>query len=219
MEKISILLVEDDPDWLNGLTDFLVSEEDFHLVGGTACSKEAVDILKSFPVDVVLMDIMLTKTDSLDGIDLTLEVTRSSDAKVIMLTSLEDDHVIFGSYEVGAIDYIVKSNFEEIPDAIRDAYHNRSPVRPQIADKIRQEFRRLKESESKYEVEKMQSLFTPSELTILQLIEQGYTQSEMADQLVVSVNTIKKHVNHILRKMECTSSKEAVVRLKGMGII
>jgi two-component system, NarL family, vancomycin resistance associated response regulator VraR len=68
-------------------------------------------------------------------------------------------------------------------------------------------------------LKRCKSLFTPSELTILQLIDQSYTQSEMADRLVVSVNTIKKHVNHILRKMECASSREAAMRLKGMGII
>lgn len=217
MNSIRVLLVEDDPVWLRGLSDYLGREKDFCIVGQASSGEEAIQLVHKTDVNVILMDVLLA--DSLDGIQTTMEINRNCPKKVIMLTSMEEDCVVFDSFRAGVVDYIIKSDFEEIPEAIRAAYHNRSPIRPRIAGKLRQEFCRLKEIEFQIEVSRVRSLLTPAEMSVLELIEKGYTQSEIAKKLFVSIRTVKVHVGNVLRKMGYKCSKEVARKLKEMGII
>ncbi|MOA35103.1 Oxygen regulatory protein NreC [compost metagenome] len=83
---------------------------------------------------------------------------------------------------------------------------------------MREEFRRLKQLEREFEVKKLNDLITPSELQLLDLIDQGYTQPQIADKLVVSLRTVKNHVNHILKKLNLPGSREAASKVKEMGL-
>jgi DNA-binding NarL/FixJ family response regulator len=132
---------------------------------------------------------------------------------------MNEDHIVYDAYHAGAVDYIIKTNFEEIPDAIRAAYSNDSPIRPCVAKSIRKEFCRLKQIEEKYEVEQMRSRLTPTELQTLELIAQGLTQKEISETNFVSINTVKIHVCNILKKMGEKSGKEAAKKAKEMGVI
>ncbi|MFC4770314.1 response regulator [Effusibacillus consociatus] len=217
MGQINVLLVEDDPVWLRGLSHFLTTQEDIRVVGQTVSWKEAIELAKQLDVDVVLMDILLG--NRFDGLEAAKQIHQSCESKVIMLTSMEEDRIIFDSFRAGAIDYIIKTNFEEIPEAIRAAYHNRSPIRPCVAERIRTEFTRLKHLEQEYKVNQIKSLITPTERMIIGLIYKGYTQAEIAETLVVSIRTVKVHVSNILRKLGEKSSKEVGQKAKEMGII
>lgn len=217
MSKIRIVIVEDDPDWLRGLMSYLGKEADFELVGQASSGQTGVELLEQVEADVVLMDIMMS--DSPDGIWAAAEIVQCTGAKVIMLTSMEDKELIFEAFKVGAVDYMVKSNFAEIPQAIRNAYANRSPIHPSVAEKMREEFRRLKHMEHEVRVKELRDLLTPTEIQVLDLIEKGHTQTQIADKFVVSIRTIKVHVGNILRKLGGKSSKEAAQKAKDMGIL
>jgi DNA-binding NarL/FixJ family response regulator len=217
MDKIRVLLVEDDYEWLHGLTAYLRQHEDIILIATASTGEEALQIINNIHIDVVLMDIFLS--GKYDGITATLEILQSKQLKIIMLTSSDHDSIIFNAYAAGAVDYIVKSNFLEIPDAIRAAYQNRSPIRPSIAHKIRKEFSKLKKWENQYKIEQVKSLLTPTEISILKLIYQGYTQREIADKMFISIRTVKNHVNSILKKMNEKNSKHAAKRAKDIGVI
>lgn len=159
----------------------------------------------------MLMDIFLE--DDCDGIQLTAQLLEmKKEIKVIMLTSSDEDAIIFQAYMAGAIDYVIKSEFYEIIDAIRAAYKNRSPIRPTVAHKIRKEFCRLKKKEQ------MTRPLTKTEVAILKLIDQGYTQQEIANHLVISVQTVKNHVNRILKKLNAKNGKCAASKAKEMGL-
>jgi DNA-binding NarL/FixJ family response regulator len=210
--KIRILIVEDDKDWLRGLSSYLAKESDLEVTATAETREQAVQAIQNQEVDVILMDIMLS--GRMEGIDLTEEVIQYSQARVIMLTSLEEKKVIFDAFQAGAIDYQIKSNFEEIPDAIRAAYLKKSPINAAVAEQMRNEFRRLKELEQNYKYKDMKQLITPSEVQVLEMIHQGHTQTEIADHFVISIRTVKNHVNHILKKMGVSSSKEAADKAK-----
>ncbi|WP_234410533.1 response regulator [Caldalkalibacillus mannanilyticus] len=202
MEKIRVMIVEDDPIWLGSLTDFINKEEDLIVVGTASTKEEALTIYKEAKPEVVLLDINLTE-NNLDGIDIALDLTHlNPSTKLIMLTSLTEQEVIVDAFSVGALNYINKIHFEEIPEAIRSAYRNQSSIHPSAASALRNEFHRLKKEEQ-------QNILTPAEKDILRLVHKGNTQSQIAKQLFITQRTIKNHVNRILKKLGVSSSKDA----------
>lgn len=216
-QPIRILIVEDDKDWLRGLTAYLSAEPDLEICAVADTSERALQAFEHHDIDVVLMDIMLAS--SMEGIWLTAEVTQNWGARVIMLTSLQEKETIFEAFQAGAIDYLVKSDFERIPAAIRSAYRNQSPISSEAAEKMREEFRRLKHIEREFKALEIKNLLTPTETEILRRIDQGMTQSQIAEEFVVSIRTVKVHVGNILRKLGLQSSKEAAALAKDHGII
>lgn len=219
MSGIRVGLVEDDPDWRRGLADYLDREPDMEVVWKASGADELHAALSDChpPADVVLMDIMLG--DSPEGIRLAEETALSTEARIIMLTSMEEKELIFRAFQAGAIDYQVKSCFEQLPGAVRAAYAKQSPISPAAAERLREEFRRLKAVEREYEVQKLKDMITPSELQLLGLIDQGYTQPQIADKLFITLRTVKNHVNSILKKLGMQGSKEAAQRVKEMGLL
>lgn len=221
MNDIKVWIVEDDKDWLRGLSAYLGNQADLNITfmaDNAASVREAViEYRDNSNVDVVLMDIMLDGIP--EGITLAEEVSITTGARVIMLTSMEEKELILQSFQAGAIDYQIKSDFESLPEAIRAASRRESPISSLAADKMREEFRRLKRLEREFEVKTLQDKITPSELQLLKLIDKGYTQSEIAGQLVVSIRTVKNHINHILKKLGVKGSKEAAQEAKDKGLL
>lgn len=215
-QQIRILIVEDDPEWLRGLSAYLSKEPDLHIAATASSLEEARRILRGAEFDVVLMDIMLA--DNMEGIQLTAEITGSGTAKVIMLTSMEEKEMIFEAFKAGALDYHLKSEFQDIPHAIRSAYRNRAPISAAAADQLREEFRRLTAVEQEFRVKQIEDLLTPTEKHILEMVDEGLSQSEIADKLVVSIRTVKVHIGNILKKLGQPSSKTAARMLRGFGI-
>jgi two-component system response regulator DevR len=199
---IKVMIVEDDPVWLKSLTDFLNKEQDLTVIGSASTREEALTLFQEVNPDIVLMDINLTE-NNLDGIDIALEFSHLEKlTKVIMLTTLSEQEVIVDSFAVGALNYMNKLHFLDLPEAIRAAHKNQSSIHPSAATALRNEFHRLKKEEQ-------QSILTPAEKDILKLINQGNTQSQIANQLYITQRTIKNHVNRILKKLGVKSSKEA----------
>lgn len=219
MDVIRIGLVEDDPDWKRGLSHFLNTEPDFSLLWTASSGEELREALLAAgePADVVLMDIMLG--GSPEGIRLAEETALSTGARVIMLTSMEEKEFILQSFQAGAIDYHIKSSFEQLPAAIRQAYCKQSPISAAAAEQLREEFRRLKSLEREFEKKKMDDLITPSELQLLGLIHEGYSQPQIAEKLFITLRTVKNHVNNILKKLGMEGSKEAAAKVKEMGLL
>jgi two-component system response regulator DevR len=205
MDSIRVFLVEDDPVWRKGLVDYLNKEPDITVAGEAGTKEEALERFPSANPDVVLMDINLTE-NNLDGIETAISLIQlQDDCKIIMLTSLTAEDVIVESFSAGAVNYISKNSYREIPDAIRAAHHRQSAIHPTAAAALRNEFMRLKNDE-------YQQLLSPAEKDILQLIHQGQTQSQIEKTLHITKRTIKNHINRILKKMGVKTSKEAAAK-------
>lgn len=219
--RIRVGLLEDDPDWLRGLTDYLGSHPDL-LMAWTASSADGLraaiaETGEDGGADVVLMDIMIDGRP--EGIALAEETAISTGARIIMLTSMEEKELILRSFQAGAIDYQLKSGFEALPDAVRAAYAKQSPISAAAAAQLREEFRRLKGVEKEFEAKKVADLITPSELQLLGLIDRGYSQPQIASKLFITLRTVKNHVGNILRKLGTESSKEAAGKAKEFGLL
>ena len=206
MSKIKVFLVDDDPEWLTTMEIFLGTIPDMSLVGAATTRNEAVSMVNAIDVDVVLMDINLTET-RYDGIYAASEICQNKTVKILMLTSLNEEDIILNSFIAGAVNYIPKSHYKEIPEAIRATYHNRSPVEIALRD-----YSRLKEAEQ------IQSL-TRSEREILVLAEEGLNRTQISQKLQKSEQTIKNQIGNILKKLDVNRIKDAIVKVKTKGII
>ncbi|MFD2331543.1 response regulator transcription factor [Cohnella sp. GCM10020058] len=223
MQAINIWIVEDDEDWRRGLVSYLNEEPDLQVTLASGDPDQVRGILgrKEEPEDpalpdVVLMDIMLHGIP--EGVVLAEEVAVGSGARVIMLTSMEEKDLILRSFQAGAIDYQLKTDFEGLPAAIRAAARREASISPAAAERMREEFRRLKALEREFEVKKLQDMITPAELQLLEMVDRGYSQSQIADRQFISIRTVKNHINHILRKLRVPGSKEAARQAREMGL-
>jgi len=217
MDPIRIVIVEDDLDWLRGLTSYLSRQTDFQISATASTAEEAMELFGGEPLsDVVLMDIMLD--DKPAGIHLAEQALLSWGVKVIMLTSMEEKELIFQSFQAGAIDYQIKSQYEVLPVVIRAAHARKSSINAAVAEQMREEFRRLKKLEHAFKVKEVKELITPTELQVLEMIDQGHTQSEIASKFFISLRTVKIHVGHILKKLGSSNSKDAAKKVRDLGL-
>lgn len=204
-ERIKVLLVEDDPDWIKGLTGYLNKEADLLVVGAAMTREEAVAMAGRLSFDVALVDVQLTEGGR-EGILVAADLLELRPVRVLMLTSMNDDRTITQAFTAGAVNYIEKSRFQDIPQAIRAALRH-----PAAMDALLKEFARLQREEQ------LRAL-TPAEREVFELIEAGYTQPEIERKLFKTESTLKNQVGKILKKLGVRTSKQAVDKVRRKGI-
>lgn len=198
---IRILMVEDDPDWIRAMSRFLSAEPDMLLAASARGPEEALKVATALEYDVVLMDIQLGEGVR-DGIRAAADLLELRNSPIIMLTSVGEESAMTRAFGSGAVQYIEKTDYRELPAAIRKAVHQPAPMQALL-----KEFRRLKREEQ------LQPL-TPSEREVYELIESGTTQAEIGRRLYKSESTLKNQVNRILKKLGARISREAVRKIK-----
>ena len=188
MDKIKIMLVEDDPFWQRVLAEDLAGEPDFALTHVASTKEEACSFAEQAEVDVVLMDLNLTE-DRLDGLEAAreLKLRIGRDMKIIMLTSLQEKEIVVKSFQSGANNYITKSSYRDIVQAIRDAHAGRPVLHPDAVPALVEEIRMIQ--------------LTPSERELYELREKGYTRSQISAALNKSLNTVKTQLRSIREKL------------------
>ncbi|MEF3302912.1 response regulator transcription factor [Paenibacillus sp. GYB003] len=206
MNPIKLFLVEDDPDWVKAMTAFLNKEPDMLVVGAAASREEAVRMAGTLEFDVALLDICLTP-GKLDGIYAAAELLDVREAKVIMLTSLDEETVVTQAFTAGAVQYVAKSDYRLLPQTIRGALRKTNPM-----EALLKEFARLKREEQLKEL-------TGAERELFELLEQGYTGAQIGRKLFKAESTLKNQVNRMLKKLRVKSSKEAVEKVRRRGIV
>ncbi len=204
-DKIRIVMVDDDLDWIRLLTINIHSVENDIMIAGSASTVEkAIEVVKIMEPDVVLLDINLTE-NRYDGIEAAYEITKISNAKIIMLTRFFDEDLIRNSFIAGAVNYLSKSEAKRIPDVIRTIYKKTSAV-----EILARDYGRLKNSERK---EKLLSILSDSEKEVMNLYIKGYKRKEIALSLGKTEDTIKNQVNSSLRKLRIGNRKELLEKL------
>ena len=207
--KKNILIVEDHELTRFGLkTTF----EDVDYVGTiyeASSAEDALEIFKNNPVDVVIMDLGLP---NMNGIDATQAIhSINKDAKIIILTSHNDEKEVLDSLKAGANAYCSKEiNLQRLVEVVQSVADGAAWFDPSIAHIVLQAT-----ANSKPEPEKSYKNYdlTAREAQILKLMTEGYSNMEIAQHLVISVNTTKAHVASILQKLEVDDRLQAALRL------
>lgn len=188
---IKIALVDEAPYWRAKISEYIEREdEQMKMVLVTGCKEEALQFITDHPsTDIVLLDLDLTRTDP-DGMELIGMLGRLG-PKIIALTSIIDENVIVGSFECGAVNYMNKSSMRDIITVIREAVEGNAPIHPDASSAL---IAKIKE-------EKKVQLLTPSEQEVYYLQQKGFSRNKIAETLYKSVDTVKKHMQSIRKKL------------------
>jgi DNA-binding NarL/FixJ family response regulator len=220
LEKIQIVIADDMEAHRRRLERIIHGDKNLELAGSAKSGYEAIALAATKKADIVLMDIEMES--QMAGIKAAAEINKiSPSTKIIMLTIHQDNNIVFAAFQIGIVDYLIKSApKEEILEAIYSASKNQSPIRPIIAEKIRQEFARIKKSEDNLAQSfQVISNLTQSELEVLKLLCNGLKRKEIADIRTVEIETIKKQINSLLKKFDKSSTKEIVKKVNELKIL
>lgn len=205
---IAVSIVEDDSRIREGLVEVFRGSPDFRLVSVHASGEDALANLSAAHPDVTLMDINLP---GMSGIDCVQQLKqRDPNAQVVMLTVFEDSDRIFKALLAGACGYLIKRTPPaEILEAIREVHRGGAPMSSQIARKVVFSFHKM--GNSARETENL----TPREAEILDGLAKGYLVKEIADQLGISMETVRTHMKKIYEKLHVRSRTQAVLKYLG----
>ena len=198
---IRVLIVDDHAMLRRGLRFFLNGFDDLELVGEAGSAQEALDLCDELAPDVVLMDMVMPDIDGAAATELIRK--EYPDAQVLALTSFQEEDLIERALQAGAIGYLLKNvGAEELAEAIRGAHAGRSTLAPEATEVLIQ-VTRQRAGQPDYSL-------TGREQEVLGLLMEGLSNAEIAEQLVVTVATVKFHVRGILNKLGVDSRTEAV---------
>jgi len=216
LSKIRLLLVDDHAVVRSGLRMLLESQEDMEIVGecgtGTASIKLAVDLMP----DIILMDISLP---DISGIEVTRQIEASgSHSRIIALTIHEDEQFFFQMLQAGACGYVPKRAApEDLLNAIRLVYKEEIYIYPLLAKHLVNDFlqRAAHESANQEAIGEL----TPREYEILVALANGASNEEIAEKLTISIHTVARHRENLMRKLGLHSRSELVKYAIRKGLI
>jgi two-component system NarL family response regulator len=201
---MNIMLVDDHALFRKGLKDIISMEEDMKVVAEAVDGGEAIQMARRIRPDLILMDVNLP---GIDGIEATRAISEKMDSvKIVMLTVSSLDEHLFEAIKAGAIGYLTKNvSPEGLIRNLRGVKNGEAPMSRSMTTKILDSFRDDGLKKTVMPV----STITRRESEILKLLAEGARDREIAGQLGIAENTVKKHVQNILRKLHVNNRAAA----------
>lgn len=201
--SISVAIVEDDSDIRQTLSDFISASDDFFLAKTFSDAESFIHTFADLNVDVVIMDIGLPGQN---GIQTVAQLKpRKPNVQFIMCTVFDDDDRLFDSLCVGASGYLLKNTTKlELQEAVKQVYNGGSPMSAAIARRVVQSFQKRKTSSDDI------SQLTPRQLELLTLLDKGFRYKEIADQLNLSVESVRTYIRNIYDLLQVHSRTDAL---------
>ena len=174
---------------------------------------QAVELALHYRPDVILMDVVMPE---LDGIAATRAILKALPSQVIiMLTSGSDDEVGLISLRAGASGFLTKDlELDALPRVVSGAVAGEAAISRRLGMRLIEQLRRT--PEGRKGMRPVHSPLTPREWEVIELMAEGLTTEQMAERLVLSSETVRTHVKHILRKLDTRSREEAVAAAHSM---
>ena len=212
-EPITVMLVDDHDMVRKGARGYLEAHPDIIVVAEAESGEDAVRLAREQVPDVVLMDLVMP---GMDGVEATRKVKDASPrTQIIFLTSYHQDEHIFPALQAGAISYLLKDiKAAELVEAIRRAARGEATLHPRVAARVVKQF-----SHGTLDQNTLYTELSEREMEVLTLIARGYTNQKIAEELVISVGTVKGHVSNILSKLQLADRTQAAVYAWQEGIV
>jgi len=206
IKEVRIAIVEDDKTVREGLQMLLGGSQGFSCVAAYSNAEDAISELPQINPDVVLMDINLP---GMNGIECISNLKDQDNSMLfIMLTVFEDTEAIFTSLAAGASGYLLKNTSPvKLIESIREVYSGGSPMSSEIARKVVDSFTQSTAKES----QDLHGL-TVREEEVLSFLAKGYLYKEIAEQLFISIDTVRSHIRHIYDKLHVKTRTDAILK-------
>jgi DNA-binding NarL/FixJ family response regulator len=202
--KIRLLIVDDHPIVRFGLATLLGMQDDFEVVATVGTGHDAIALLKTKPIDVILVDLRMPGLSGIQTLESIGQV--APQARSIVLSSFEYDEEIYAAVRAGARGYLHKeAPHEDIMRAIRLVSCGKMSFPRRIADRLSNK--------------QMTAGLSAREREILELVAKGLTNKEIAASLKISQFTVRTHLSHITSKLEVSHRTEAIVVATQTGLI
>jgi NarL family two-component system response regulator LiaR len=212
-DPITILIVDDHEVVRKGVRGYLDTLPEFEVVAEAQSGEEAIEHAKKHIPDVILMDLVLP---GIDGVESTRVIKNISPrTHIVVLTSYHDDALVFPALKAGATSYILKDmKMDKLAEAVKKAHRGEVILHPKVAARVLQNLRRDNQNDGEIYTE-----LTDREMDVLKLIAKGYSNNQIAGELVISENTVKGHVSNILSKLHLADRTQAAVYAWKQGIV
>ena len=222
-EPARLALVDDHELAREGLRDMLEDVPELEIVGEAADGREALVLFQRVRLDLVLMDLRMPR---MDGLAATRALKQEHpETSVLVMTMHENPDYLLEALRAGAAGYILKeASRDDVVSAIRGVLSGESPLAPKLAATLLRRLahetpQNILEAAPQRKRDKVLQPLTPRELEVLETLAQGKTNREIAEDFVISVGTVKNHVEHLIAKLGVSDRTQAVVRGLELGII
>jgi DNA-binding NarL/FixJ family response regulator len=213
--RVRIVVADDHQVVRSGFAGMLDTQPDFVVVGTAEDGASAVAMCRELTPDVVLMDIRMP---GVDGIEATRELAVDRGPRIIMLTTFDLDQYVYDALQAGASGFLLKDvTAERLFDAVRVVAAGEALLAPAITRRLIGEFVRLRPSPDSGATGL--SELTPRETQVLRLVAEGLSNTEVAERLVVTEETVKTHVSRLLAKLGLRDRTQAVVLAYESGLV
>jgi DNA-binding NarL/FixJ family response regulator len=214
-DPIRILLVDDQRLMREGLRILLEMEPDLDVVGEAENGEAALNAYEELRPDVVLMDVRMP---GMDGVEATWRLRESwPHARVIILTTFDDDEYIFEGLRAGALGYLLKDvSGHDLAEAVRTVVAGGALIQPSVARRVVAEFARMAPPARPPDAGLADPL-SEREQEILHLLAQGLSNREISLQLSLAEGTVKNYVTVILQKLGARDRTQAAIRARELG--
>lgn len=208
------MVVDDHPLVRQGIEAFINLQPDIEVIASADTGEQAIATCAECVPDVILIDINLG--DGINGIEATRQIKSCHpQSAIIVLTSYHSDDHIFPAIKAGALSYLLKDiSPQELANAVRQAAQQRPILSPKIAQRIVEDMR-CKEAEAAH----LPLPLSERELQILKLVAAGMNNQEIADQLCITIKTVRCHVSNILSKLHLRDRTQAAIHAWQQGLV
>jgi DNA-binding NarL/FixJ family response regulator len=217
MARIRVLLADDHHLFREGVANILNAQPDLEVFGEASDGLEVLVKARKLKPDLILMDIGMP---GCDGVEATQRIKQElPETVIVILTVRDEDEKLFEAIQCGAQGYLLKSiRSQELVSMIRGAVHGEAAITPALGGRMLEEFRRLGRQPVTILPEQEVTL-TGREKEVLSLVAQGASDQEIAEELVISVHTVKSHMRNILAKLQLGHRHEAAQYALREGLI
>lgn len=201
---VKVLLYEDNEPLRQSIKTLMQWNNEFDLVAAMPNSVSLLTDIETFTPDVILMDIDMPPSNGVEAVQLLRETNAT--LPVIMLTVFDDNDNIINAICAGASGYLLKKDMEQLVPAIKDVLNGGAPMTSSVAKKVLQLFPGKQEKKITHES------LTERETEILQWLIKGCSYKMIADEMRISIETVRSHIKKIYKKLQVSSATEAVYK-------
>jgi len=214
--RLRVLLVDDQPLFRRALATLISAQMDMTVVGEAENGRDALEKVRALRPDLIVMDVNMPVASGVEGVSVIRAAGYTT--PIVMLTVSEDDDDLFESIKAGANGYLLKNvRPEQLFDDLRGVMRGEAPIAPAVATRLLEALRTGGVPSRTQAQAAQDTVLTRRESEILQLVADGLSNKEIANELSITEGTVKNHVHNALEKLHLTNRVQAAAYAVRLG--